>query len=236
MAYGGTCIPTSHSSPFSSRPNASAIWTFASRIDFTSLPRSTRPASHVSRRSYSYRARRLEATVRSACSLTARWYRRPSLALGLMEDDLAKTLTLTSEVYAAMVDRALTQTPKEACGLFTGTSGTLLVDDFHPMANVADPDEAWKLYLLDGQEMLDVEAEADATGRTVLGVMHSHTHTTAYPSPTDVADAARFDPFGAWIFVIVSLKHSDPVLRAYRILDGDITEVPVEVLVESHHG
>ena len=153
-----------------------------------------------------------------------------------MGDDRAKTLTLTSEVYAAMLDRALTQTPKEACGLFTGASGTLHVDDFHPMANVADPDEAWKLYLLDGQEMLDVEAEADVTGRTVLGVMHSHTHTTAYPSPTDVADAARFDPFGAWIFVIVSLKHSDPVLRAYRILDGDITEVPVEVLVESHHG
>ena len=51
-----------------------------------------------------------------------------------------------------------------------------------------------------------------------------------------MAEAARFDPFGVSIFVIVSLKHSDPVLRAYRILDGDITEVPVEVLVESHHG
>ena len=24
--------------------------------------------------------------------------------------------------------------------------------------------------------------------------MHSHTHTTNYPSPTDIADAARFDP------------------------------------------
>jgi len=135
-----------------------------------------------------------------------------------------------------MIDRALTQAPKEACGLFTGAPGTLHVDDFHPMTNVADLDEAWKLYLLDGQEMLDVEAEADAAGRTVLGVMHSHTHTTAYPSPTDVADAARFDPFGAWIFVIVSLKHVDSVLRAYRILDGDIAEVPVEVLAESDYG
>ena len=135
-----------------------------------------------------------------------------------------------------MIDRALTQTPKEACGLFTGASGTLHVDDFHPMTNVADPDEAWKLYLLDGQEMLDVEAGADAAGRIVLGVMHSHTHTTAYPSPTDVADAARFDPFGAWILVIVSLKHSDSVLRAYWILDGNITEVRVEVLAESDHG
>ncbi len=135
-----------------------------------------------------------------------------------------------------MIDRALTQAPKEACGLFTGAPGTLHVDDFHPMTNVADLDEAWKLYLLDGQEMLDVEAEADAAGRTVLGVMHSHTHTTAYPSPTDVADAARFDPFGAWIFVIVSLKHADPVLRAFRILNGDIAEVPVEVLAKSDYG
>ena len=153
-----------------------------------------------------------------------------------MGDDRTKPLTLTSAVYAGMVDCALMHTPKEACGLFTGTSGTLHADNFHPITNVADPDEAWKLYLLDGQEMLDVEAEAYAAGRTVLGVMHSHTHTMAYPSPTDVADAARFDPFGGWIFVIVSLKHSDSALRAYRILEGDITEVPVEVLVESHSG
>ena len=153
-----------------------------------------------------------------------------------MGDGRAETLTLTEEVYLAMIDRALTQTPKEACGLFTGASGTLQVDDFHPMTNVVDPDEAWKLYLLDGQEMLDVEAEADAAGRIVLGVMHSHTHTAAYPSPTDVADAARFDPFGAWTFVIVSLKHADPVLRAFRILNGDIAEVPVEVLAKSDYG
>jgi len=142
---------------------------------------------------------------------------------------VAETLILTEDVYRAMVDRALTETPNEACGLFTGAPGSLQVDGYHPMANAADPDEAWKLYLLDGQEMLDVEAAADADGRAVLGVMHSHTHTEAYPSPTDVADASRFDPFGAWIFVIVSLKHPDPVLRAYRILDGEITEVLVEV-------
>jgi len=62
----------------------------------------------------------------------------------------------------------------------------------------------------------------------LVGVMHSHTHTQAYPSPTDVADAARSDPFGTWVFVIVSLEHPDPELRAFRILDGAITEVPVD--------
>ena len=57
--------------------------------------------------------------------------------------------------------------------------------------------------------------------------MHSHTYTEAYPSPTDVDDASRFDPLGTWFFVIVTLKDPDPAVRAYRILDGEITEVRV---------
>ena len=51
---------------------------------------------------------------------------------------------------------------------------------------------------------------------------HSHTHTDAYPSPTDVRQAV--DP--AWIYPIVCLRHDQaPVLRAYRIVDGEIAEV-----------
>ena len=64
---------------------------------------------------------------------------------------------MTVDVYRAMLDRALTETPNEACGLFSGAKGGLHVDGYHPMANTADPDEAWKLYVLDGREMLDVE-------------------------------------------------------------------------------
>ena len=43
-----------------------------------------------------------------------------------------------------------------------------------------------------------------------------------------MADAAHIDPFGIWVFVIVSLEHPDPELRAFRILEGAITEVPVD--------
>lgn len=150
-----------------------------------------------------------------------------------MGADQHEVIFLTGEVYAAMIERALTQAPQEACGLFTGAPGTLYVDDYHPMANAAEPDKAWKRYKLDSQEQLAIEGAADTAGRAVLGVMHSHTHTTAYPSPTDVEDASDADPFGVWIFVIVSLKHPDPVLRAYRIMDNQITEVPVEVRVQT---
>ncbi len=141
-----------------------------------------------------------------------------------------ETLRLTADAHPAMVAHALAAVPHEACGLFAGPVGEQgggpLVDRFFPMRNTA---ESSTLYLLDGQEMLDVERSADEAGAVLTGVMHSHTHTPAYPSPTDVADAARFDPFGAWVFVIVSLEHADPVLRAFRILDGDITELTVAV-------
>ena len=87
-----------------------------------------------------------------------------------------------------------------------------------------------RIYTLDPQEMMDVERTADDAGVAIIGVMHSHTHSTNYPSPTDVEDAARFDPFGTWHFVIVSLKHEDPSLRSYRILNGDITEERVQIV------
>jgi proteasome lid subunit RPN8/RPN11 len=55
--------------------------------------------------------------------------------------------------------------------------------------------------------------------------MHSHTHTEAYPSPTDVGQA----PDPSWHYVIVSLKRESPVLRSYRIVDGEIAEEAVGV-------
>ena len=144
-------------------------------------------------------------------------------------------LHIGGDVHAAMVAHARAGEPLEACGLFAGPLGDQadgpLADRFFPMRNAA---ESRTIYLLDGREMLDVERIVDEAGAVLVGVMHSHTHTPAYPSPTDVADAARFDPLGIWVFIIVSLEYPDPALRAFRILDGDITEV--EVVVEDGSG
>ena len=56
-------------------------------------------------------------------------------------------------------------------------------------------------------------------------MFHSHTHTDAYPSPTDVAQA----PDPAWHYVLVSLRAELPSVRSYRVVDGDISE---ELVVE----
>lgn len=135
-------------------------------------------------------------------------------------------LEMSAALHAEMVAHAIAGLPHEACGLFAGRPGADRVERFYPMRNAA---ESREIYVLDGREMMGVERTADDAGLAVMGVMHSHTHTTNYPSPTDIADAARFDPFGAWRFVIVSLRHPEASLRSYRILDGTVTEEPVAI-------
>jgi proteasome lid subunit RPN8/RPN11 len=65
--------------------------------------------------------------------------------------------------------------------------------------------------------------DAQARQEDLVGVWHSHTHSDAYPSDTDVRQA--FEPY--WLYVLVSLKHAEPVLRAYRIRDGVVGECEV---------
>ena len=60
--------------------------------------------------------------------------------------------------------------------------------------------------------------------------MHSHTHTPAVPSPTDVGLA--FYPDALYVLVSLSEDEADPAtgdpsVRAWRILDGEVTEVPL---------
>ncbi len=130
-------------------------------------------------------------------------------------------LILLPGVRDQIVAHALRGLPHEACGLFAAEPDGQGIHTFYPMRNAA---ESSRIYRLDPAEMRALEEQADAAGARIVGVMHSHTHTTAYPSPTDVADAAAFDPFGAWHHLIVSLKDPIPVMRCYRLVEGIIVE------------
>lgn len=135
-------------------------------------------------------------------------------------------LGLRRDTYDGMLAHAVAGLPQEACGLFAADSENGDVETFYPMVNAAASET---LYEFDGAEHLAVERRAEEAGLTVVGVMHSHTRSTAYPSPTDVAQATRFDPLGVWHYVIVSLKHPEPALRSYRIVGGLIEEEEVQV-------
>jgi proteasome lid subunit RPN8/RPN11 len=65
----------------------------------------------------------------------------------------------------------------------------------------------------------------DADQEPVI-IYHSHTATEAYPSRTDIAYANEPNAH----YVLVSTREPDRVeFRSFRIVDGTVTEEPVEI-------
>ncbi len=132
-------------------------------------------------------------------------------------------LRMSDDAYAAMIGHAYDGLPDEACGLLVGTATSAYIEQFVPCRNAA---ESSRIYTIDPRDHLRIDREAEDAGLEIIGVMHSHTHTDAYPSPTDVAQA----PDPGWHYIIVSLRQDAPVLRSYRIVDETIAEESVVVV------
>jgi proteasome lid subunit RPN8/RPN11 len=132
-------------------------------------------------------------------------------------------LLLGKKTLEGMVSHCLDGYPLEACGLLAGVVG----DDGNAEARVFFPTEniaaSARVYEVEPRALLRADREAEAAGMQLIGVYHSHTHTEAKPSPTDVTQA----PDPEWHYVIVSLRDSVPSVRSWRIGDGKITEEPV---------
>ena len=136
-------------------------------------------------------------------------------------------LRLSVEQYRQIVAHCYDGLPDEACGLLAGplrsdNEPTGAVSGVYPCRNA---DASARTYTVDSRDLIRAMRDAESSGNELVGVWHSHTHTDAYPSDTDVRQAAE----PGWLYVLVSLKHGDPVLRSYRIRDGTITETQVVV-------
>jgi len=119
----------------------------------------------------------------------------------------------------AIVATTIRALPNEGCGLLLGHA-TGVVTDVVASPNVA---KSAKVYEIEPKVLLRTFRRADDEGVEVLGVFHSHTHSAAYPSPTDVAQA----PDPAWHYVLVSLAVVPADVKSYRIIEGVITEEPI---------
>lgn len=126
-------------------------------------------------------------------------------------------LRLSRRVYLEMIGHCYDGLPDEACGLLGGDPRTAQAKVCYPTRNLA---ASARVYTVDPRQYLQADRDAEARGQQILGVFHSHTHTDAYPSATDVAQA----PDPTWHYVLVSLRDIAPVVRSYRIIDGKIRE------------
>ena len=88
-----------------------------------------------------------------------------------------------------MIDHCLAGRPYEACGIVGAKDGEI-VKVFRMINASASPVR----YSLDPKEQLAVYNKLDENEWDLGGVFHSHTHTEAYASPTDVRLASEYVP------------------------------------------
>lgn len=139
---------------------------------------------------------------------------------------MAEPVRIPQALLDEMIEHCRAGRPNEACGIL-GIKGDEVVKVFR-MSNASGSPVR---YSLDPKEQFAVYKELDQNEWDLGGVFHSHTHTQAYPSPTDVRMASEDVPY-----LIVSLAKETPSVRAFRIVkedwrdsEGEIEEVPVEV-------
>jgi [CysO sulfur-carrier protein]-S-L-cysteine hydrolase len=132
-------------------------------------------------------------------------------------------LTISRELHDKIIAHARTDHPDEACGVIAGAIGSDKPERFIPMQNA---ERSPTFYRFDSLEQLKVWREMDDRDEEAVVIYHSHTATEAYPSRTDISYASEPQAH----YVLASTR--DPEIaefRSYRIIDGEVTEEPVQV-------
>ena len=133
-------------------------------------------------------------------------------------------LVIRRDLVEAMVAHARADHPDEACGVIAGAEGSDRPERFIAMANA---ERSPTFYRFDSGEQLKVWRSMDDADEVPVVIYHSHTATEAYPSRTDISLAQEPDAH----YVLISTRDPDEhELRSYRIVDGVVTEEPVDIV------
>jgi proteasome lid subunit RPN8/RPN11 len=139
-------------------------------------------------------------------------------------------LRIARGVHDQIVVHVRRDHPDEACGVVAGPVGTDRPERFIPMLNAA---RSPTFYEFDSVDLLALYKEMDANDEEPVVIYHSHTATEAYPSRTDISYASEPNAH----YVLVSTRSADETdFRSFRIVDGKVTEEPVEVVDDAEVG
>ena len=125
---------------------------------------------------------------------------------------------LTPDQWDALVDHAREEAPNECCGWLRMRDGAV-----EELARATNERASPYGYSLDPQSLL-AAFNASEEGCEV-GIYHSHPRSAAEPSQTDI----NLAEYPEYTYVIVSLAAAQADVRAWRIVDGRVSEEEVEV-------
>lgn len=132
-----------------------------------------------------------------------------------------RRIEVPAQIHEAMVMHSRFVYPEEACGLLAADhEGRLRMA--YCLTNAEHSESS---YTIDPTEHFRALQHAESQGWNLTGAFHSHPHSGAFPSKTDVSMAA--DPL--WIYFIVGMG-KPPAVRAFLLDEGTISEVRVHII------
>jgi proteasome lid subunit RPN8/RPN11 len=127
---------------------------------------------------------------------------------------------IARELLDEVVAHARQDAPNECCGMIAADDGRA-VRVYRAENAAASP----LRYEIAPQDQYRIEMDIDDAGLELGAIYHSHTRSEPYPSQTDVNLA--FHPHA--LYIIVGVAGEEPEIRAFRIVDGDVSEDSLEV-------
>jgi proteasome lid subunit RPN8/RPN11 len=123
-------------------------------------------------------------------------------------------ISCTPSVLDRIAEHARRDAPRECCGLLIG--GASRIDEALALENRAvDP---LRRYEIDPRDYLAAVKRCRGTAHEVIGAYHSHVHSSAEPSATDLAEAVN----GFLYLIAGPLAGNVPLqIRAYRLMGGN---------------
>jgi proteasome lid subunit RPN8/RPN11 len=129
-------------------------------------------------------------------------------------------MRIPQSIYDQMVEHAREDAPNECCGLIGGDDG-----EARTLYRARNAEASPLRYNLDPQDQFRIMREMEERGEELSAIYHSHTHSPAYPSQTDINLAAYPDA----LCLIVSLAEGEEELRGFRITEGDVSEAALAI-------
>jgi proteasome lid subunit RPN8/RPN11 len=119
-----------------------------------------------------------------------------------------------------MVAHAREEAPNECCGLVASSNG-----DAVRVYRATNAERSPVKYVVDPRDQIRIQNDIDDNGWELGAIYHSHTRTEPFPSQTDINLARNWpDP----VYVIVGVASDEAVVRAFRIVDGQVAETELE--------
>ncbi|HSN03395.1 MAG TPA: M67 family metallopeptidase [Nitrospira sp.] len=163
-------------------------------------------------------------------------------------------LVIPQSILDDMVAHAKELAPYECCGLLAGTGGT--VTHLYRIKNIValegaeklssfDPSKAAHLerlspaeraeiaFVMDMQDFSGAKKDMRTKGLDLQVVYHSHPHDPARPSVTDIKIATDYEEIWPKInlpspaYIILSLMHGTPDIKAYWIKGGAVSPATI---------